>query len=598
MRKKILAWYMTGYLVPPLFWNIFVKFSGIFSGEEFVSVATNPLQGVYALTFMAILFFMLKSRLKNKNKIYKMPNFYIVSMFLFCFIGPNSGIIGVAGLSLKQIVLANLLSIPLIFLFTVPHIIITTKLLEKHLLSENLVTNKVVVSIKWKLGVSTIYTFCGAMFLLFVFNISLVNSFQGGVNIPALIQKNIIVLLLSLSIAGFNVILMIRNIIHPINDSVEILKNISQGEGDLTKQIEIGTTDEIGLMGKYFNLTVEKIRTLIQTIKYQSESLGDISLDLSSNMEETSSSTNEISSNIQSVKKQSDNLSITVKDSKSALDQIIHSIENLNDLIETQSENVNESSSSIEQMLASVKSVNQTLLINSNNISLLSEESDNGRAELDTMVKDIMNVSKESEGLLGVSKVIEKIASQTNLLAMNAAIEAAHAGASGQGFAVVADEVRNLAESSGEQAKTVSTVLNSIKDSVDRITKSTDQLLSRFNSIGSKVSTVSTQETSIRNAMEEQGAGSQQVLQTILRLNEITQDVKNRYLEILKNSSHVQKGTADLDRISEEVSNSMNEMASGAEQIHAAVNKVNNLSGSNKESLCILQSEVGKFRII
>jgi methyl-accepting chemotaxis protein len=145
-------------------------------------------------------------------------------------------------------------------------------------------------------------------------------------------------------------------------------------------------------------------------------------------------------------------------------------------------------------------------------------------------------LSRESEGLLEINEVIQSIASQTNLLSMNAAIEAAHAGESGKGFAVVADEIRKLAESSAEQAGTVSASLKKMKDSLDNINKSTGAVQSHFENIDTAVKTVSAQELNIRNAMEEQREGNREVLERTGGLKDITEQVKNRSTEMLAGS--------------------------------------------------------------
>jgi methyl-accepting chemotaxis protein len=248
-------------------------------------------------------------------------------------------------------------------------------------------------------------------------------------------------------------------------------------------------------------------------------------------------------------------------------------------------------------MLANIQSVTQTLIKNGDNVKDLSGASEVGRSGLQEVAADIQEIARESEGLLEINAVMENIASQTNLLSMNAAIEAAHAGEAGKGFAVVADEIRKLAENSGEQSKTISTVLKKIKDSIDKITRSTDNVLNKFEAIDSEVRTVSEQEENIRCAMEEQGAGSKQILEAIGQLNEETQVVKGGSEEMLEGSKQVIQESRSLEMVTQEIANGMNEMASGADQINVAVIRVNEISGQNKENIDALVREVSKFKV-
>jgi methyl-accepting chemotaxis protein len=248
-------------------------------------------------------------------------------------------------------------------------------------------------------------------------------------------------------------------------------------------------------------------------------------------------------------------------------------------------------------MVANVNSVTETLVNNAVNVKTLQEASETGRGGLQDMAADIQEIARESEGLMEINSVMENIASQTNLLSMNAAIEAAHAGEAGRGFAVVADEIRKLAESSGGQSKTIGTVLKKIKAAIDKISQSTEDVLKEFEAISSDVRIVAEQEENIRNAMEEQGEGSKQVLQAAVGLNEITRQVKSGSEEMLEGSKEVIEESKNLDRITNEITGSMNEMASGADQINIAVNHVSELCGKNHESIENLKKEVSRFKV-
>jgi len=401
--------------------------------------------------------------------------------------------------------------------------------------------------------------------------------------------------ILSMGIITVIILLVTRTIIAPLKSMEKVFLTI--GEGDFTPTVKTHTRDEIGNIGRSLNLTLEKIRNLVSTIKNQTASLFTVGNELAASMTETAASINEITSNIQSINGRVINQSATVTETSATMEQIIANIEKLSAYVNNQSASVAESSSAIEEMLANIQAVTDTLVKNANNVNKLNEASQIGRKSLEEVAGDIQEIARESEGLLEINSVMENIASQTNLLSMNAAIEAAHAGEAGKGFAVVADEIRKLAESSGEQSKTISSVLKKIKDSIDKIGKSTGNVLGKFEDIDGGVKTVAQQEENIRNAMEEQNTGSKQILEAIAQLNEITQQVKSGAEEMFEGSKEVIKESKNLGQVTEEITGGMKEMAIGADQINITVNEVNETSAKNKESIDILVQEVSRFKV-
>ena len=388
-----------------------------------------------------------------------------------------------------------------------------------------------------------------------------------------------------------------RSISKPIVRVAETLKDISEGEGDLTRGITEHSGDEIGNLAHYFNKTLEKIKNMIIVIKQEAKSLFDIGNELAINMNETAAEINTIAANVRNIRGRAVNQSASVTETSTTMEQITVSIDKLNSHIESQTSSISRSSSSIEEMLANIQSVTRTLKQNQKNVEELTGASEKGRAGLENVAVAIQKISSESEDLLEINAVIENIASQTNLLSMNAAIEAAHAGEAGKGFAVVAGEIRKLAESSGAQSRTISAVLKKIKEAIDKIMLSAKFVLKEFEAIDKGVKTVAEQEEQIRNAMEEQDHGSMQILESIGQVNEVTRKVIGESAEMHKGSKEVINETKNLENVTREITGGMSEMANSAEQINIVINRVNELSSRNREKIDHLVREISQFKV-
>ncbi|MGD9940314.1 MAG: methyl-accepting chemotaxis protein [Clostridia bacterium] len=390
--------------------------------------------------------------------------------------------------------------------------------------------------------------------------------------------------------------LVLANITRRIAQVSSGMAGISSGDADLTLRIETISRDELGLLASHFNSFAAVLRDLVQRVKTEADQLQDGFLRLSSNTEETAGAIRQITANIESIKQQTSNQNASVTESSANVEQINRSIGTLYRLIERQAEGVSTSSSSIEEMVANIQSVTANIERMGGYYEKLLGKSESGKQAIETVAKQVKEIDGQSETLQEANSLIAGIAAQTNLLAMNAAIEAAHAGQAGMGFAVVADEIRKLAENAATQSKNISHNIKNIRSVINAVVDSSGTSARTFEDILEQIRILSRLEEEIRYSMQEQSTGSSQVLDSISNINEITTEVRESAEEMQDGSNTVLLEMRHLLQLASELDNGMTEMAAGAEEIRRAAEDTNDLSGQTSRSVRALKDEVDKFK--
>ena len=415
-------------------------------------------------------------------------------------------------------------------------------------------------------------------------------------NVTNLIKTFVIIALCQLIIAISLGVLIARNITRPINHVIDALKNIAQGEGDLTIELPASGKDETSVLSSYFNQTILKLKNSIQKVGADSREMKSVGSDLESNMMSVSEVVSNITAGIEDLKKRFVEQEESVSGTAAAIEHIIKTLRGLDESIGQQAAMITESSTSFDKMSHSIDTVGENVVETREAIRNLSAATNDGRETLAKANEVSQRISDASGDLIEAGAVIENIASQTNLLAMNAAIEAAHAGEAGKGFAVVASEIRKLAEESSAQGKKISITLKNLSAEIKALADSASGAVEKFNIISGYSKGLSSSIEGVVQAMDEQEENGKIIWGIINDVTGVTNEVKSGSGDMLADGEKVVSATKRLDDLTRILRENIENIASQTELINEAAQESLEIAVKNKQSIDGLVLEVGKFK--
>lgn len=324
-------------------------------------------------------------------------------------------------------------------------------------------------------------------------------------------------------------------------------------QGDLTTWIHSSGSDQISLIAARLLSLKNRLNDLIGDVKTTVMKSITNTKEMEDSVMGISTTVEVINGSIEGIRGEVTLLEDQVGKVKNDISSIGSGISSLNERTSDQAAMVEESTAAITQMMASIQSMTKITRQNQNMAQNLVESSDTGRTVFNDTIEKIDTIRESISKINEMVEIIDGIASRTNMLAMNAAIEAAHAGDAGRGFAVVAEEIRKLAEASGESSKDITQSIEGIILTIQAASDDANTMDEAFGTIEKNVDQVSTSITQIHDSLSETNEGGQQILSAMISLQSMAIATRDDASSMDSGAENIQKAMNELDMCSSRV---------------------------------------------
>lgn len=388
---------------------------------------------------------------------------------------------------------------------------------------------------------------------------------------------------------------LLSRIVKPLGTVTSALR-VTAG-GDLTRRFDYRRRDEIGSIGAAFNLFQDKLTEIIREIQGASGRSLSVDHALTERSEEAVGLLTEIAGRTGAMSGDIGVLNRQVQVSLASVTRIQEAVRSLADRIDEQFSAVTESTAAVEEMSASLNNVAAITRQKTESTKRLTQTAENGGDRLNQTAAAINEIHSNVDDIADLADLIRNIASQTNLLSMNAAIEAAHAGDAGRGFAVVADEIRKLAEQAGDSSTNITRIISAMVDRIENAAGLSTQTREAFAEINREVTEFTHSYEEISASTEQLSAGTGEILSAMGLLNDVSAQVKQGAANATAETRSIEKAIAEVRAVSEKVSANIAEIESGSRRSGEATEEIHRLAAHLRSAIGALESKVGEFTI-
>lgn len=374
------------------------------------------------------------------------------------------------------------------------------------------------------------------------------------------------------------------------------IEGILDGDNHINDRINIIYNDEVGVLSDKINALLDKFKTILDNISHTSLTITGAASDLNTNISSATSFVNQMSSASKLIHYDSEKQQAAVENTRKELQSINQLIDSIAENTKNQALFVEETSCAMEEMAGSIENVSRTAGDAKDLSDKLTEVATSGGKFVYESLDAIKEIEKSSIEVKAITELLSAIAAQTNLLAMNAAIEAAHAGDAGKGFAVVADEVRKLAEISSNRSKDIFTHIKTMSERVTRGVVLSQKAGNAFKEIDSFVINTSRLMNQISSAMTEQSCGTSEILSSIGSVVRSSDDVHNLVRFLKEKSEIISSSIGELQQHSTHISSATQEQDSATTENINLFTNIQKISDRNQDMAEELKKLIKQFQ--